>query len=66
MLTHFNTLVLKKCTEYNHFAVHSFLCLNKYVLHRIMCSKTQQKSMFTKDLVIKLWYTEGVYRRFVF
>ena len=28
--------------------------------------KPNKKSMFTKDLEIKLWYTGYVYRRFVF
>ncbi len=48
-----------------------FCTLSFYVeiseYHIYFCvHKPNKKSMFTKDLVIKLWYTEGVYRRFVF
>lgn len=39
--------------------------ISEYYIY-LCVQKPNKKSMFTKDLGIKLWYTGYVYRRFVF
>lgn len=42
-----------------------YVYISKYYIE-LCVQKPNKKSMFTKDLVIKLWYSKGVYRRSVF